>query len=466
MNKQSLRLFVICAAAILSLCNPSCANPERDDLVSFLDYSKEKSDPVYALVTKGLATIPKNIRKAMVESGYSVVISPTMLSAIPNWQGGTPRGWDEDSNYDNVGGLFQGGLFRMVIAEQVQSRERPFRNVPNTRAELTMRHEFGHAYDHYQGGISQTDTFCDAYNLDAQRLRGDELTRFAYFLQPNGAGNQELFAELFAAAYTPNSSDNERYTALLKAFPRTADLVMRLSPNRPTSVVAVKPAAPTKPAAIRTSESNDPRQDEESQSEPHFNGGDHSRETQLYAAHKKLSELYRQGKFTEAEPVMRTYIHSLESAGTSPDIMKRTYLSFADLLNRVHKPAEALQAKQKADKTIVDPLTPSMMQKLGVVGIKFVIRSKELPTVDWVYEDLPAWKAGIQRNDKLVKINDVTLSDGTTQDELYRLISGDPGTTVHMTVQHAPGAVVTLSVKRVAADSLKTYIQDAYRRSR
>lgn len=188
----------------------------------------------------------------MLDNGYSIVISPTMLTAVPGWQGGTPRGWDEDSNYDNVGGLFQGHLFRMVIPEQVQSREKPYKYVPNNRAELTIRHEFGHAYDHYQGGISQSDNFVDAYSFDVQRLRGQDLTRFGYFLQPNGAGNQELFAELFAAAYTPNSTENARYTALLKAFPRTADLVMKLSPNRPASVAVAKPFKSTPASSAPT----------------------------------------------------------------------------------------------------------------------------------------------------------------------------------------------------------------------
>jgi tetratricopeptide (TPR) repeat protein len=207
----------------------------RDEFVNGLNDEPKLSDPTYQKVERGLRTIPKDIRDALKEAGYTVMLTPTMLAAVPQWSGATPRGWSEDSNYDNVGGLFQSRQKWILLAEKVQSMKNGNEYQENTRLVSTVRHELGHAYDNYQGSYSSGDDFSDAYGNDVDRIPARDQTRFAYFLQPGNAGRSELFAEVFAAVYTPDDEQNQGQIALMKAFPKVATLMKKINPNRPKS---------------------------------------------------------------------------------------------------------------------------------------------------------------------------------------------------------------------------------------
>jgi hypothetical protein len=436
-----IRKTSILTAILLLLAAPANAANDRDEMVTFQDYSKAKSEGTYDLVESGMSTIPKEIRKALVDGGYQVLIAPTMLSAMPGWEGAAPRGWREDSNYDNVGGLFQPTTKRIIIPEQLQSRKSPNTYSANSRANFTIRHEIGHAYDDFQGNVSRSDDFTDAYTRDADKLDKYQEEQFAYFLQPNGAGFQELFAELFAAAYTPDAENESKYKNLLKSFPRTTALMMKLNPNRPKSTAAKKPPESTQSSAsaekTRLSETETERQKRNNVPDPFAN---------IKQLHASVAEAYAKQDWVAAERAMKPYVEALEygaARGTySKDRLRQTYLSYADVLQRVHKPLQAKEVYAKANnlaRTNQVKAPPSTVNA-GFVGIKFVIDSG-YPIVNECFEGSPARKAGIQSDDQICAV-DGKSTLGLNRDQIYDLIIGPVGTSVSVTVSRRSETLV------------------------
>jgi len=70
----------------------------------------------------------------------------------------------------------------------------------------------------------------------------------------------------------------------------------------------------------------------------------------------------------------------------------------------------------------------------GGVGMEVGIKDKVL-TVIAPLKDTPAYKADIKSGDKILKINDITTSDLSVE-KAVRLIRGDVGTTVRLTIFH------------------------------
>lgn len=70
--------------------------------------------------------------------------------------------------------------------------------------------------------------------------------------------------------------------------------------------------------------------------------------------------------------------------------------------------------------------------KFGGLGIEIALREGIL-TVVTPLEGTPAWTADLKPNDKIVKIDD-KLTKGTTLNEAVKLLRGDPGTEVNLTI--------------------------------
>ena len=186
----------------------------RDDFVGGLNAEPDMSSRIYQAVERGLSTIPHQIRDRLKNAGIMVVITPTMLSAVPEWNGATPRGWDPESNYDNLGGVFHKASKRVLIAEKIQSLKDSSVYTENNHVIRTLRHELGHAYDHLQGFYSQGEDFTLAYTHDADRISANDRAKIAYFLQPGVAGRAESFATMFASIYTPESESGPEATSI------------------------------------------------------------------------------------------------------------------------------------------------------------------------------------------------------------------------------------------------------------
>ncbi|MBF0489884.1 MAG: S41 family peptidase [Candidatus Omnitrophica bacterium] len=70
--------------------------------------------------------------------------------------------------------------------------------------------------------------------------------------------------------------------------------------------------------------------------------------------------------------------------------------------------------------------------KFGGLGVEITMKDGLLTIITPV-EDTPAWKAGIKAGDRIVKIEKKVTRD-MTLDDAVKLLRGDPGTTIHITI--------------------------------
>ena len=83
-----------------------------------------------------------------------------------------------------------------------------------------------------------------------------------------------------------------------------------------------------------------------------------------------------------------------------------------------------LKGNIQEDITQVKPLTG-----IGVIGLRFIHQSGYPSYIEQIYSNSPAKKAGILPRDLIFAI-DGMRTDYLSSDEVYRLLSGEPGTKV------------------------------------
>lgn len=120
------------------------------------------TDRTLILVCKALKSVPKTIVDDLKSGGITVLVTPTVLEAMPGAAMEKPRGYNHGGGYSNAGALFHSP--RIIIGERVSYLS----GVPqlNDRVAAAMLHEMGHAYDHVKGGLSQSGKFRDCYQED------------------------------------------------------------------------------------------------------------------------------------------------------------------------------------------------------------------------------------------------------------------------------------------------------------
>ncbi len=84
--------------------------------------------------------------------------------------------------------------------------------------------------------------------------------------------------------------------------------------------------------------------------------------------------------------------------------------------------------------------------KFGGIGIRIGMR-KGLLTVISPLEGTPAYRAGVMAGDMIIEIEGES-TDGMRLDEAVKVLTGDPGTKVTLTVRHVTGEVEKITIKR------------------
>jgi hypothetical protein len=243
-NTKILNITVIqrCISLYISILlaiTPAFADAYSNDKFISVFRHTENTDRIIEIVKKGLSSVPENVKETLANSGYQILIAP-MTMDVTNTQDSKPRGYNNGGGWDNAGGVFLPGTKRVVVGERVSWRCNPA--TFNYLAAVTVRHEMGHAYDQYLGrlllntwNISSSPLFRQTYAADAQVLTNTQRRTFEYFVQPDGAGENELFAELFYTNCLSTDETNARAKSardLAGAFPKTFKLVEDLIAQR------------------------------------------------------------------------------------------------------------------------------------------------------------------------------------------------------------------------------------------
>lgn len=90
--------------------------------------------------------------------------------------------------------------------------------------------------------------------------------------------------------------------------------------------------------------------------------------------------------------------------------------------------------------------------KLGIVGFKFVMRSRRVPMISIVYPDTPAEGAGLKRGDQIASIDGLS-TENLTKREIFDRFTGKPGTSVDVSILRG-GDNFAVSLKRIKLNTL------------
>ncbi len=195
---------------------PAAALKDVDSTFITVGRRTADTDRTLVLVCRAVKLVPKNIVDELKAGGISVLVTPTVLEALPGSAMDRPRGYDHGGGYTNCGAMFRHP--RIYIGERVSYLSSvPY---PNRNIASSMLHEMGHAYDSVKGHLSQTGDFERLYKEDFSHITNTQRTRHSYYTQPDGAGASELFAQLFSyAIYKTQVRADEDASDLQVTFP-------------------------------------------------------------------------------------------------------------------------------------------------------------------------------------------------------------------------------------------------------
>lgn len=180
-------------------------------------------------IQRDLRKIPMNLLVALSNSGYRVIISESLVNAVPAARNQQVRGYQAHSTWDTVYGMFNRTTRRVVMAEKAMQPDPTGRTAmmplrDQQRRDGILRHEFGHAVDQYLGNLSHSPAFIAAYNRGVKSVSPYEARVLNYYLQPGDAGREETFAELFASL-NDVACDRNSDILLRNHFPELVNLI-------------------------------------------------------------------------------------------------------------------------------------------------------------------------------------------------------------------------------------------------
>jgi hypothetical protein len=120
----------------------------------------------------------------------------------------------------------------------------------------------------------------------------------------------------------------------------------------------------------------------------------------------------------------------------------RPYMAaFLDLEGMVEKGAspESIRTKLASlnaalNKQLYPFLSTSVHSDIGIIGLKFKVTYPEFAEIETVFPDSPAAKVQLKAQDIITHV-DGCPTKGLTKEEVYRMITGSPGTKVNITIR-------------------------------
>jgi hypothetical protein len=181
---------------------------------------------VYGEVLRAIGYLPADLKEILYGDGVKIVLTPSVLEALPDLATNAPRGYRYYSSYNYCGALYSPKNKTVYVAEQVPYR----RDLVASQLQLTatLLHEVGHAID-YAKGASKAEAYLEAYKNDTGHISNSDRSRFDYFTIDNEGGAEEMFAELFAIALCPPKERGESSRGLEQAFPKTYQYVKNIA---------------------------------------------------------------------------------------------------------------------------------------------------------------------------------------------------------------------------------------------
>lgn len=159
-------------------------------------------------VTSALDQFPKGLMHYMFVHGCRICITPSLIDRNPELRNTRPRGYDQGDTYKNTPAMFYAPT--VVVCQYAQMGDSDFTTMDGTVG--VLRHEFGHAIDHFMGNLTRTETFKHIYYLEQAEVDPDYRNELHYYIQAGteGGGASECFAEAACIVLGGNKPDSQR----------------------------------------------------------------------------------------------------------------------------------------------------------------------------------------------------------------------------------------------------------------
>jgi tetratricopeptide (TPR) repeat protein len=161
-------------------------------------------------VKESVEKFPKGLLKYMQQQGCKICITPSLIDRNPELRNTRPRGYEDGNTYKNTPAMFDSP--EVVVCQYAQRGENEDDVYVMDDSVGALRHEFGHAMDHFMGNLSYTEEFRHIYYLDRGRVDADYKTELNYFIQPGTeeGGPSECFAEACCIALGGNKGNTHK----------------------------------------------------------------------------------------------------------------------------------------------------------------------------------------------------------------------------------------------------------------
>lgn len=157
-------------------------------------------------IKAALGEYPVSVLNLLYSKGCKILVTPTYIDRDPQSANTKPEGFEYGSTWKDCPGRFDGR--NVIVCEYTIGNGVDLEKASDPIG--ILRHEIGHAIDRFLGNLSDKSEFKIAYQQDLHRLDDFVRPRLRYYIQTEGNGPAETFAELAAAKYGGKSQSGNR----------------------------------------------------------------------------------------------------------------------------------------------------------------------------------------------------------------------------------------------------------------
>jgi hypothetical protein len=194
-------------------------------IVSPVKHVADVNKDVVDKMLTGLRFVPEGVKQHLRQAAILIVLVPTMQYLTDDLNR-RPPGYESGSTTSNEQAHTSSDIGAVIMAERYRPvRDASWIDAPDVSE--SIRHELGHALDHYLLQFSDDNEFVQAYASDTKNVPPKLKRSLAYLLQPGSHGRRETFASLVALEW-----GSQRRSEELKAqFPRCIQVVQKCLSN-------------------------------------------------------------------------------------------------------------------------------------------------------------------------------------------------------------------------------------------
>jgi len=157
-------------------------------------------------IKAALNEYPASVLNLLYAKGCKILVTPTYIDRDPQSANSRPQGFEYGSTWKDCPGRFDGR--NVIVCEYTIGNGVDLEKASDPIG--ILRHEIGHAIDRFLGDISNKPDFKSAYDQDLHKLDDFVKPRLRYYIQTEGNGPAETFAELAAAKYGGKAQSGKR----------------------------------------------------------------------------------------------------------------------------------------------------------------------------------------------------------------------------------------------------------------